>query len=63
MTQQQAADILGDWIDSRGGICGRGEYALWTPAESEICLDGQFTADQLEAMAVVMRSTCPARTG
>lgn len=62
MTPQQASEILGDWVDSHGGICGRGEYALWARGESEICLDGRFTADQLEAMAVAMRATAQAHT-
>lgn len=51
-----AESILADWIDERGGIDASVQYGVWRPGFAEISLDGSFTPDQLEAMAIWMHA-------
>lgn len=58
MTLEEAIKILGELYDpSTGGFhSGGSQYVSWKPGEDTACVDDDFTADQLEAMAVVMRA-------
>jgi len=38
-----------------GSIDARKQWAEWFPGDYKATLDGEFTADQLEAIAVLMR--------
>jgi hypothetical protein len=50
---------LADHIDDEGGLYDVGWYLRFTPGRSDATLDGQFTADDLEAIAVYMRAHAP----
>lgn len=64
MTLDEARNILEASLDSRGNIdtislpCtpARLDYASWRIGETDICLDGDFTPIQLEAIIVWMRA-------
>jgi hypothetical protein len=62
MTREQALDILGDTLKQDGGLYCLGHYMAWTPGDDTATLDSQFTADELEAIVVIMRSTPPTST-
>ena len=58
MDEHRARQILGDMICS-DGLCsdalGGNGYLSWCRGDPDACLDAQFTADQLEAIAWWMR--------
>lgn len=62
MTVEEAQRILGDWIQSDGGLYCLGQYVAWTPPNDSVTLDSAFTADELEAIAVWMRHKASATT-
>lgn len=51
MNEKQAREILGDWIDKDGIYNAVGESASWAHEIEHITLDGDFTADQLDAIS------------
>ena len=46
---------LDDGTDPYGGICASNYTVLWLPKYREVALHGQFTPDELEAIAAHMR--------
>ena len=58
MTFDEAKTILGDSVRPDGGLFNGGWYLAWPGAEGieSATLDGRFTADELEAIAVYMRA-------
>ena len=63
MDEKKAREILGTSNDEISNI---GMYANWFPWENEITLDGEFTAEQLEAFAWWMKNkkkSKPLKTG
>jgi len=60
MDEEKARETLcGDGdniIQDNGGLHSLGWYLNWEAGDSEACLDGQFTADELEAIAWWMRN-------
>lgn len=59
MTESRARELLSGAVDKDGGLYNLGWYLGWTPGESDATLDGQFTADDLEAVAWWMRNKGP----
>ena len=57
MGEEKAKAILGDLINPDGTLYGLGRYIFWTPKKEDprACLDGHFSADELEAIAWWMR--------
>jgi len=56
MNEQQAREILGDYDKHEGWFTNISEYVEWLPQNEKAALDGEFTADQLEAIAFWMRT-------
>ena len=57
MNIEQAKKVVLDYIDpDDGGFFPDDHYASWSPGEMKACLDGNFTADELQAFAVIMRA-------
>lgn len=58
MTLIEAKKILGEIVDRSGDLYRLGSpgYVNWYSGELEITLDGSFTAEELEAFAVIMRA-------
>lgn len=59
MTLEEARAILGVAVQPDGSLDALGHYMEWKPGDKTIILDDDFTADELEAMAVHMRATKP----
>lgn len=55
MTEATATTILSDSITPDGLLHNIGWYLSWKPGAAAAILDGQFTADDLEAIAWWMR--------
>jgi hypothetical protein len=48
-------DILDGWTGAPdGGLYGMGPYLRWEPGQTSATLDGEFTADELRAIADYM---------
>lgn len=58
MTEDQAAEILKEAIKPSGGLYNLGWYLDWSGQKTAV-MDGEFTADQLEAIAWWMRNKKP----
>lgn len=60
MTLAEAIKVLAELYDpATGGLrYASGQWASWTPDVEDDCagVDGSFSADELEAMAVVIRA-------
>lgn len=56
MTEERARTILGDTIQADGGLYCLGHYTAWTPGDKEACLDCNFAAEELEAIAFWMKN-------
>lgn len=56
MTEQRARLILGRMIVADDTLNGIGEQLVWFPHGDGAMLDGDFTADELEAIAWWMRN-------
>lgn len=57
MNLTKAEDILGDWIEEDGSLRDLSPYIRWDEGASfYIILDGQFTEEQLEAMALWIKA-------
>jgi hypothetical protein len=50
MDEQEARRILGDWIQSDSGLYCLGQYVAWSPQNNTVCLDSDFTIEELEAI-------------
>lgn len=55
MTETEAREILGKWLQPDDWILGDDQYCRWGPEDRTACLDAEFTVDQLEAIAWWMR--------
>lgn len=57
MDESKAREILGDWIKADGHLYGLGAYLSWhSLSANRATLDGDFTADELEAIAWWMKN-------
>ena len=56
MNEGKARKILGDDIQKDGGLYSLGWYLSWSPDRDIACLDGEFSTDDLEAIAWWMRN-------
>lgn len=57
MNEQKARDILGKTIRPDRQLLGSGDYISWSLSDQTTAtLDGDFTADELEAIAWWMRN-------
>lgn len=58
MDLETAKRLLSKAMDFRGVEldCLR-PFVFWKPGQDRVTLDGKFTADQLEAMTVLMRNS------
>ena len=59
MNKEEVIHILGDTISSDGGLFCLGQYIAWAPGDETICLDSDFTLNELEAIVWWMRNTSP----
>lgn len=59
MTLEEARRLLGDDIREHGRLYNTSRYLSFIPGEKTACLDSDFTADELEAIAVWMRAHGP----
>jgi hypothetical protein len=57
MNKEKAQEILGGWIQEDGRLYSVGAYLAWRAGDDCATLDGDFTADELEAIAWWMRNT------
>jgi hypothetical protein len=57
MTVDEARVILGDDVKPDGSLSCIGRYLYWKPGDETATLDADFSADELEAIAVLMRAT------
>lgn len=55
MTYEEAVEVLSDYRVDNNGIHSLSPYVGFKRGQSTICLDGDFTADELEAFLVIMR--------
>lgn len=55
MNLEKVKQILGDDVVKDAGLYSLGGYIGWTVGDKEIVLDGEFTADELEAILWCMR--------
>lgn len=55
MTYEEAKTYLGSTVTPKGNLYELGWYLAWNKTESFAVLDGEFNADDLEAIAVYMR--------
>jgi hypothetical protein len=56
MTEQRAREILGSTARDDGRLLEGMPFVRWHPLEKLILLDGEFSADEVEAMAWWMRN-------
>lgn len=58
MNEEKAREILGTMITDDGGLSCSSEWVDWPHGDDKdvICLDGNFLANDLEAMAWWMRN-------
>jgi len=57
MTLKEAKKIIGTSLKPDGSVHELGQYMYYRPGDLTACLDADFSADDLEALAVYMRST------
>jgi len=57
MTLDEAKSILGASIQPNGNVEAIGHYMQYYVGHTTMCLDDDFSADELEALAVYMRAT------
>lgn len=50
-TGVRSMQMLADAVQPDGGLYSLGWYLAWTPGRESACLDGDFTANQLRAIA------------
>lgn len=56
MNEEQARQILGDTIQPDNRLYSLGHYIYWDKEDSKVCLDGNFNAKKLEAIAWWMKN-------
>lgn len=57
MTLEEAKNILRAEISKNGNLFCNSPYIAYGKGEEAVTLDGDFTADELEAIAVFMRGS------
>jgi hypothetical protein len=50
LDEEKARQVLAEAIDHDGGLYSLGWYISWSPGGDEICLDGSFSVEDLEAI-------------
>jgi hypothetical protein len=55
LTEDEVRRLLSSSIHPDGGLYNLGWYLSWVPGSNRAALDGEFTADELEAIACWMR--------
>ncbi|MBK9497720.1 MAG: hypothetical protein IPO08_25060 [Xanthomonadales bacterium] len=56
MNEAKAREILGEWfLQKDDSLYNNVRFMDWHPGEERACLDADFTADELEAIAWWMR--------
>jgi hypothetical protein len=55
MDEHKARELLGKGIQEDGSLYNLSKYMCWNKGEEVAVLDGEFTADELEAIAYWMR--------
>ena len=56
MDEKRATEILSDSIEPDGGLYNGFELIAWDVVDKKAALDGNFTAERLEAVAWWMRN-------
>lgn len=56
VTVEEAKVVLAKALNHEGLLDCLRPFVMWKPGQDRISLDGKFTADQLEAMTVLMRN-------
>ncbi len=57
MDEERVKKILKpEVLSNDGGLYSLGWYLAWSPNDTEVTLDGPFTADELEAIAWWMKN-------
>lgn len=56
MDEKRAREVLGNAIQPDGGLFNSGQYMAWNPVNKDICLDADFTLEEVEAIAWWMRA-------
>ncbi len=56
MDERKARKILGSWIKEDNGLYNLTEYLGWHADRNWATLDGEFTVDELEAIAWWMKN-------
>lgn len=51
MNEQKAKEILGARVQTDGSLSDMTNYVSWSPGDTSIVLDANFTAEELEAIA------------
>lgn len=59
MNESKARSILERDIQPDNSLYSLGWYLSWVPGNPEACLDGDFTAEDLEAIAWWMKNKTP----
>lgn len=57
MTPERRAELLKHMLQPDGSLANLGVYIGWEVGDERATLDGHFTADDLEAIALHMRET------
>lgn len=55
MEFEEASKILGEAIEKNGNLYSANPYIIWGITGDQVTLDGEFTAQELEAIAYWMR--------
>jgi hypothetical protein len=55
VTLDEAKVILKDFILPDGGMAGSTRFLSWTPGDAVAYIDDKFTAEEIEAIATIMR--------
>lgn len=56
MNLEEAKKILDDTVQPNGDLYCPGHYISWHIGDKDICLDCNFSVDELEAIVVYMRA-------
>lgn len=56
MNEEKAREILGAAIRPDNSLSSLGPYIGWAPGDADICLDADFTVDELEALTWWLRN-------
>lgn len=57
MTREKALEIVDEWINEDGSFWSLGHFIGWHPGDEKIILDAEFSVEELEALAWLMRNS------